>query len=129
MKTRELSSPVAIAIVSLIFFAWGGMTSLNDVLIPHLKAVFAMNYAQTMLIQFTFFGAYFLMSLPSGAIVSRIGYKPSIVVGLITAAIGAALFYPAARLPSYGVFLVALVGWVSVYVSTLPTLVRNWPLA
>ena len=108
MKTRELSSPVAIAIVSLIFFAWGGMTSLNDVLIPHLKAVFAMNYAQTMLIQFTFFGAYFLMSLPSGAIVSRIGYKPSIVVGLITAAIGAALFYPAARLPSYGVFLLAL---------------------
>jgi FHS family L-fucose permease-like MFS transporter len=108
MKTRELSTPVAIAIVSLIFFAWGGMTSLNDVLIPHLKAVFAMNYAQTMLIQFTFFGAYFLMSLPSGAIVSRIGYKPSIVVGLITAAIGAALFYPAARLPSYNVFLLAL---------------------
>jgi len=107
-QPRELSQFAAIMIVSLIFFAWGGMTSLNDVLIPHLKAVFAMNYAQTMLIQFTFFGAYFLMSLPSGAIVSRLGYKPSIVIGLVTAAAGALLFYPAARLPSYGVFLTAL---------------------
>ena len=107
-QQRHLSYPAAIAIVSLIFFAWGGMTSLNDVLIPHLKAVFAMNYAQTMLIQFTFFGAYFLMSLPSGSIVSRLGYKPSIVIGLLTAAVGALLFYPAAKLPSYGVFLTAL---------------------
>ncbi len=107
-QQRELSHPAAIAIVSLIFFAWGGMTSLNDVLIPHLKAVFSMNYAQTMLIQFTFFGAYFLMSLPSGAVVSRLGYKPSIVIGLLTAAVGALLFYPAAKLPSYGVFLTAL---------------------
>jgi FHS family L-fucose permease-like MFS transporter len=108
MKSRELSNPVAIAFVSLIFFTWGGLTSLNDVLIPHLKTVFAMNYAQTMLIQFTFFGAYFLMSLPSGAIVSRVGYKASIVIGLLTAAAGATLFYPAARMPSYGVFLAAL---------------------
>lgn len=108
MKSRDLSHPAAITIVSLIFFTWGGMTSLNDVLIPHLKAVFSMNYAQTMLIQFTFFGAYFLVSLPSGAIVSRLGYKTSIVIGLLTAAAGAALFYPAARLPSYGIFLTAL---------------------
>ena len=105
---RQLSHPAAIAIVSLIFFMWGGLTSLNDVLIPHLKAVFSMNYAQTMLIQFTFFGAYFLMSLPSGAVVSRLGYKASIVVGLVVAAVGALLFHPAARLPSYGLFLVAL---------------------
>ncbi|MFT3897277.1 MAG: L-fucose:H+ symporter permease [Thermomonas sp.] len=108
MTRRHLSHPAAIAIVSLIFFMWGGLTSLNDVLIPHLKAVFSMNYAQTMLIQFTFFGAYFLMSLPSGAVVSRIGYKPSIVVGLVVAALGAVLFYPAAKLPSYGLFLAAL---------------------
>ena len=105
---RTLSTTAAIAVVSIIFFTWGGLTSLNDVLIPHLKAVFSMNYAQTMLIQFTFFGAYFLMSLPSGAVVSRIGYKASIVVGLLVAAAGAALFYPAARLPSYGLFLTAL---------------------
>ncbi len=105
---RELSNPAAIAVVSLIFFTWGGLTSLNDVLIPHLKAVFAMNYAQTMLIQFTFFGAYFLMSLPSGAVVSRVGYKASIVVGLLVAAAGATMFFPAARLPSYPLFLSAL---------------------
>lgn len=106
--TRTMSNAAAIAVVSLIFFTWGGMTSLNDVLIPHLKAVFSMNYAQTMLIQFTFFGAYFLMSLPSGAVVARVGYKASIVVGLLVAAAGAAMFYPAARLPSYALFLTAL---------------------
>ena len=105
---RTLSNPAAIAVVSLIFFTWGGLTSLNDVLIPHLKAVFAMNYAQTMLIQFTFFGAYFLMSLPSGAVVSRVGYKTSIVIGLLVAAAGALMFFPAARLPSYPLFLSAL---------------------
>jgi FHS family L-fucose permease-like MFS transporter len=108
MTRRNLSNTAAIAVVSLIFFTWGGLTSLNDVLIPHLKAVFSMNYAQTMLIQFTFFGAYFLMSLPSGAVVARIGYKASIVVGLLVAAVGAVMFYPAARLPSYPLFLLAL---------------------
>jgi MFS transporter, FHS family, L-fucose permease len=108
MTRSHLSSTAAIAVVSLIFFTWGGLTSLNDVLIPHLKAVFEMGYAQTMLIQFTFFGAYFLMSLPSGEVVSRIGYKASIVVGLVVAAIGATMFYPAARLPSYPLFLTAL---------------------
>ncbi|KLI97470.1 sugar MFS transporter [Luteimonas sp. FCS-9] len=103
-----MSNTAAIAVVSLIFLTWGGLTSLNDVLIPHLKAVFSMNYVQTLLIQFTFFGAYFLMSIPAGAVVSRIGYKASIVVGLLVAAAGAALFFPAARLPSYGLFLTAL---------------------
>lgn len=105
---HTMSNPAAIAVVSLIFFTWGGLTSLNDVLIPHLKAVFSMNYAQTMLIQFTFFGAYFLMSMPAGAVVARVGYKAGIVIGLVIAAIGAAMFYPAARLPSYPVFLTAL---------------------
>lgn len=108
MSQRTLSNPAAIAVVSLIFFTWGGLTSLNDVLIPHLKAVFSMNYAQTMLIQFTFFGAYFLMSLPSGAVLSRVGYKASIAIGLLIAAVGALMFVPAARLPSYPLFLTAL---------------------
>ena len=108
MTSRHLSNTAAIAVVSLIFFTWGGLTSLNDVLIPHLKAVFAMNYAQTMLIQSTFFGAYFLMSLPAGAVVARVGYKPSIIIGLGVAAVGAAMFYPAALLPSYPLFLTAL---------------------
>ena len=108
MTQRNLSNAAALAVVSLIFFTWGGLTSLNDVLIPHLKAVFSMNYAQAMLIQSTFFGAYFLMSLPSGAVIARIGYKAGIVVGLVIASVGAALFYPAARLPSYPLFLMAL---------------------
>lgn len=108
MSRPQLSNTAAIAVVSLIFFTWGGLTSLNDVLIPHLKAVFAMNYAQTMLIQSTFFGAYFLMSLPAGAVVARVGYKPSIVAGLLVAAAGAVMFHPAASLPSYPLFLGAL---------------------
>ena len=107
-SARTMSNPAAIAVVSLIFFTWGGLTSLNDVLIPHLKAVFSMSYTQTMLIQFTFFGAYFLMSMPAGAVVARVGYKAGIVIGLVIASIGAAMFYPAARLPSYPVFLTAL---------------------
>jgi FHS family L-fucose permease-like MFS transporter len=87
---------------------WGFLTSLNDILIPHLKSLFALNYAQSMLVQFTFFGAYFVMSLPCGKLVSRLGYKHSIVLGLLKAAGGALLFYPAASLPSYALFLGAL---------------------
>ncbi len=105
---RNLSSNAAIAVVSVIFFTWGGLTSLNDVLIPHLKAVFEMNYAQTMLIQFTFFSTYLVMSLPAGRVVAQLGYKPSIVIGLLVAALGALAFYPAAKVPSYPLFLLAL---------------------
>lgn len=108
MSRRDMSYTAALAVVTTIFFTWGGLTSLNDVLIPHLKAVFQMNYAQSMLIQSTFFGAYFLMSLPASRVVARFGYKNSIVIGLIVAAIGAAMFFPAARIPSYPLFLGAL---------------------
>ncbi|HEY5849143.1 MAG TPA: sugar MFS transporter [Lysobacter sp.] len=103
------SSPAtAIAVLTTIFFTWGALTSLNDVLIPHLKAVFEMNYAQTMLIQFTFFSTYLVMSLPAGKVVARFGYKRSIVIGLVVAGIGALAFFPAAKLPSYPLFLFAL---------------------
>jgi FHS family L-fucose permease-like MFS transporter len=108
MNRRPLTSTAAIAVLSAVFFTWGALTSLNDVLIPHLKAVFAMNYAQTMLIQFTFFSTYLVMSLPAGRVVAHLGYKPSIVVGLIVAGIGALAFYPAAKVPSYPLFLFAL---------------------
>ena len=97
----------ALGIVTFVFFMWGFLTSLNDVLIPHLKSLFSLNYAQSMLVQFTFFGAYFVMSLPCGKLVSRLGYKHSIVLGLMIAAGGALLFYPAANLPSYVLFLAA----------------------
>lgn len=108
MGRGNLSSGAAIAVLSVIFFTWGGLTSLNDVLIPHLKAVFEMNYAQTMLIQFTFFSTYLVMSIPSGRLVAQLGYKPSIVAGLLIAAAGALAFYPAAKVPSYPLFLFAL---------------------
>jgi FHS family L-fucose permease-like MFS transporter len=108
MSRRTLSTTAAIAVLTTIFFTWGALTSLNDVLIPHLKAVFEMNYAQTMLIQFTFFSTYLLMSLPAGKVVARYGYKRSIVIGLCVAGVGALLFFPAARIPSYPLFLFAL---------------------
>lgn len=98
------------ALVSLtsLFFMWGFITCLNDILIPHLKAVFSLNYTQAMLIQFCFFGAYFLVSIPAGQLVKRLGYQKGIVTGLVIASIGCLLFYPAASFATYGLFLGAL---------------------
>ena len=95
-------------ILTALFFGWGLITSLNDVLIPHLKAVFSLNYVQAMLVQFCFFGAYFLVSLPAGALVRRWGYQRGLVIGLLVAATGCFLFYPAATRQQYGWFLAAL---------------------
>lgn len=111
--TTDAHSPEAnytrplIALTSL-FFMWGFITCLNDILIPHLKTLFSLNYTMVMLIQFTFFTAYFIISLPSGIIVEKIGYKRGIVVGLIVTGIGCLMFIPAAGLRSYPVFLAAL---------------------
>ena len=99
---------VPLAIVTMLFFMWGFLTCLNDILVPHLKAVFDLNYTQVMLIQFTFFTAYFIMSIPSGKIINILGYQKGIVIGLITAGVGTFLFYPAAAVPSYPLFLTAL---------------------
>ena len=73
----------ALAVLSTLFFMWGFITCLNDIIIPHLKAVFDLNYAQAMMIQFAFFTAYFIVSLPSGQIVHRVGYKRGIIIGLV----------------------------------------------
>ena len=102
------STRTALAVVTAIFFMWGFITCLNDILIPHLKAAFSLTWVQAMLIQFTFFGAYFLMSLPAGRLVAAVGYKRGIVAGLAIAGIGALLFWPAAALHVYGLFLGAL---------------------
>lgn len=91
-----------------IFFIWGFITSLNDILVPHLKQIFDLNYTQVMLIQFIFFSAYFIVSQPSGIIVAKYGYRQAILLGLLTSALGALLFYPAAGMLSYPVFLAAL---------------------
>lgn len=97
----------ALSVLTSLFFMWGFITCLNDILIPHLKAVFTLNYTQAMLIQFCFFTAYFVMSLPSGYIVEKIGYKKGIVLGLIVTGIGCLMFYPAAEVRSYALFLTA----------------------
>ncbi len=87
---------------------WGFLTCLNDILIPHLKSIFELSYAKAMLIQFAFFSAYFLFSVPWSKIVNTIGYKTTMVVGLLTMAFGAFLFVPAASVVSYPLFLTAL---------------------
>ena len=98
----------ALTSLTTLFFMWGFITCLNDILIPHLKGVFDLSYSQAMLVQFCFFGAYFLVSVPSGYLIKRVGYQKGIVLGLVIAAIGCALFYPAAAVFSYPVFLFAL---------------------
>jgi len=99
----------ALAVVTTLFFMWGFLTCLNDILIPHLKAIFDLNYAQTMLIQFAFFGSYFVFSIPSAKLIDWIGYQRSMVAGLLTMGLGAFLFVPAASAPSYPLFLGALI--------------------
>jgi len=74
----------AFSMLTALFFMIGFLTSLNDILIPHLKIVFDLNYFQASLIQFMFFSAYFLMSLPSGKIIGKFGYQKGIVIGLLT---------------------------------------------
>ena len=96
----------ALVIVTLLFFMWGLITSLNDVLIPHLKAIYTLSYVQAMLVQLCFFGAYFIVSLPAGALIRRIGYQKGAVAGLLIAAGGCLLFYPASY-GGYGLFLLA----------------------
>jgi FHS family L-fucose permease-like MFS transporter len=98
----------ALLVLTSLFFMWGFITSLNDILIPHLKAIFTLSYVQAMLIQFSFFGAYFVMSVPSGYLVEKLGYRRGIIIGLSTAGVACLGFYPAASLQSYPLFLAAL---------------------
>ena len=92
--------------VTILFFLWGVITVLVDSLVPRLKEVFEMSYAKTVLVQFAFFTAFFVISLPAGAILTKIGYKKGIVLGLVIMAIGCLLFYPAAEYRNFNVFLV-----------------------
>jgi MFS transporter, FHS family, L-fucose permease len=113
-STPSTSAPTqsygaALATVTTLFFMWGFLTCLNDILVPHLKPIFDLNYARVMLIQFAFFGAYFIFSIPSARIIDWIGYQRSMVLGLLTMGVGAFLFVPAASVPSYGLFLCALI--------------------
>src|ERR1700675_333267 len=99
---------VAFVLITSLFFLWALGVNLNDILIPHLKKAFRLTDLQSSLIQSAFFGGYFLAALPAGWLVERIGYKKGILVGLLTCAIGAFLFIPAASIRLYGFFLFAL---------------------
>lgn len=98
----------AFIVVTTLFFMWGFITVLVDALIPRLRDVFELTYFQAGLVQFAFFGAYFAVSIPSGMVISRVGYKWGVVLGLITMGVGCLLFYPAASFRIFEVFLLAL---------------------
>lgn len=108
-RGAEQSYRGPLAMVTTLFFMWGFLTCLNDILVPHLKSIFDLNYAEVMLVQFCFFSAYLVFSIPSGKIIERIGYQKMMVAGLFTMGLGALLFVPAASVPSFPLFLAALI--------------------
>src|ERR1700737_1171220 len=114
----------ALAIVTTLFFMWGFITVLNDILVPHLKAIFDLNYTEVMLIQFSFFSAYFIFSMPAGRLVEGVGYKKTMGIGLFPMASGTFLFIAAATAVSFPLFLTALIivaaGMTALQVSANP---------
>ncbi|MBZ9728104.1 sugar MFS transporter [Salegentibacter sp. JZCK2] len=102
---QKKSYRTAFIFVTILFFLWGFITVLVDSLIPRLREVFTLSYFQAGMVQFAFFGAYFLLSIPAGYILSKIGYKRGIILGLGTMALGCLLFYPAASYRVFGIFM------------------------
>ena len=96
----------ALIFLTTLFFLWGFITVLVDSLVPRLKDVFEMSYAKTVLVQFAFFTAFFVVSVPAGTLLSKIGYRKGIVLGLVIMALGCLLFYPAAEYRNFNVFLI-----------------------
>ncbi len=123
----------AMTVVTTLFFMVGFLTCLNDIIIPHLKSIFELNYAEAMLVQFAFFSSYFLFSYPGGLLVEKFGYKQTMVAGLITMAVGAGGFVPASFVASFPVFLSALIilaaGMTIVQVSINPYVTVIGPAA
>ncbi|MEO3877500.1 sugar MFS transporter [Rheinheimera fenheensis] len=107
-STGQSNYRFALTSLTSLFFIWGFITCLNDILVPYLKGLFDLSYTQALLIQFCFFSAYFVVSVPAGILVSRIGYQSGIVTGLLIAGAGCLLFYPAAAAHYYPLFLLAL---------------------
>src|SRR6185369_12197919 len=105
-KPQNYARPLAI--VTTLFFMWGFLTSLNDILVPHLKSIFDLSYTQVMMVQFAFFSGYFIFSAPWSKVVNKIGYQKTMVVGLVTMGIAAVMFVPASAVPSFPLFLTAL---------------------
>jgi FHS family L-fucose permease-like MFS transporter len=107
-ESRNRNYKMAFAVITSLFFIFGFITCLNDILVPHLKSLFKLDYTQAALVQFCFFSAYFIASLPAGRIVTRLGYKQGTVLGLLITAVGCLMFYPAAGAQSYNLFLTGL---------------------
>jgi MFS transporter, FHS family, L-fucose permease len=105
---RSAAPFALVAAVVALFFIWGGLTSLNDILIPKLKGLFSLSYTEAMLTQFAFFMAYFIVSLPAGHLIARVGYLKGIVIGLSVMALGCLMFVPASGSGIYAAFLAAL---------------------
>lgn len=104
----KASERTLMVLMTFIFFMWGFITCLNDILVPHLKSLFSLNYTEALLVQFCFFITYAIMSLPAAKMLAKIGYKRGVIVGLITASAGCLLFLPAAGYKVYPVFLFGL---------------------
>ncbi len=104
----QLEAPGLKVFVFALFFIFGGITSLNDVIIPKLKELFTLNYTQAMLVQFCFFAAYLIVGIPGARLVKKIGYMRGAVAGLSLATLGCLLFIPASQTAIYGLFLLAL---------------------
>jgi FHS family L-fucose permease-like MFS transporter len=123
----------AMSIATVLFFMWGFLTCLNDILIPHLKGIFDLSYGEALLVQFAFFSSYFIFALPSAKLVEWRGYKQTMVIGLVVMATGALLFLPAATLASFPLFLSALVilaaGITGLQVSANPYVTNLGPQA
>ena len=108
IATKGINAPDLQVFVFALFFIFGGITSLNDVIIPKLKDLFTLSYAQALLVQSAFFAAYFVFSIPAAAIVRKAGYMRTASIGLVTMTAGCLLFIPAAGQASFGMFLFAL---------------------
>lgn len=109
MSTQsQQNNNTALSVLTALFFMMGFITCMNDILIPHLKSIFDLTYFQAMLVQFCFFTAYAVMSMPMGKVVEKFGYKNGVIGGFLLTAVGCLLFYPAAGSASYPIFLGAL---------------------
>src|SRR5689334_13092142 len=104
--TRSYAGPMVL--MTTLFFLFGAVTNFNDVLMPYLKDVCQLTDLQSSAVQSAFFGAYFLMSLPAGRVLEKLGFKRGIVLGLLVMGLGALLFVPAANTRTFGLFLLAL---------------------
>jgi len=115
VKSQNRNYTIPLITITLLFFMWGFITCMNDILIPYLKQLFKLSFFESMLVQFCFFGAYFigsliyfLISISKGDPINKVGYKKGILFGIGLAAFGCILFYPAATFSYYPLFLGAL---------------------